>query len=131
MEPRFLSELIMLDDNGLPYTLYQALLYRCQLLNTVIEVPRKFKTDLASIPRGLWNVLPKSAKYDKAAVVHDFLYGQGKTGNRFVTRQEADAVLREAMKVCGVGPKTCFAIYWGVRVGGVLTWRNYRKNDKE
>lgn len=38
-----------------------------------IIVPKGFKTDLASIPRLLWVAFPKNGKYQKAAILHDYL----------------------------------------------------------
>lgn len=39
----------------------------------IIEVPAGYVTDFASIPRGLWNLIPPWGRYRKAAVVHDWL----------------------------------------------------------
>lgn len=38
-----------------------------------ILVPKGFKTDLASIPRFIWSFLPPNGKYQKAAILHDYL----------------------------------------------------------
>lgn len=102
----------------------------------VVSVPEGFVTDFASIPRVLWNVLPPTGGYGKAAVVHDWLYQQrgvqcalpnGQTVVRYVDRAEADATLLEAMVVLGVGRVTRQLIYRGVRVGGWVTWNRYRR----
>lgn len=79
-----------------------------------IEVPKGFVTDFASIPRVLWNVLPPTGGYGKAAVIHDLLY---RTAG-LATRPEADSILLEAMTALGVGRLTRYTIYSGVRVGG-------------
>ena len=50
--------------------------------NIVVQVPKGFVTDGASIPRIFWVYLPRHGKYTKAAVVHDFLYN--KRGSIFV-----------------------------------------------
>lgn len=122
---RFRSTLIFEDPGGLPYILYRPLTYDSDILGRSIEVPNGFATDLASIPPGLWNILPKTGKYDAAAVVHDYLY-QFNT----CSREEADAVLLEAMTVCGVGGVKKRLIYWGVRLGGWKAWRAYREGTK-
>lgn len=98
------------------------LVYDCGVLNRTIEVPAKFVTDLASIPRILWNVLPPIGAYDAAAVVHDYLYAYNG-----VTRAQADSVLNEAMGVCNVDALQRSAIYAGVRVGGWKPWNEYRE----
>jgi hypothetical protein len=57
-------------------------------------------TDFASIQRAFWRVLPPPGKYNRAAVVYDFLY---RVATIPVTRAEADAVFRDAMEDLGVG----------------------------
>lgn len=118
----FRTPLVFQDDNGFPYTLVQPLSYESTLLAGLIVVPSGFKTDLASIPRGLWNILPKSGKYDRAAVIHDFLYQT----NRIASRAQADAVLNEAMAVCEVPTWQRWIIYSAVRLGGGSIWNRYR-----
>lgn len=128
--PRFITALDVRDDNGLPFTLLNPLRYVTNVdhLGT-FEVPAGFKTDYASIPRVLWNVLPPVGAYDKAAVLHDHLYQTGKLHGLKVSRGEADAILREAMEVCQVSRVVRWAIYSGVRLGGWRFWRQYRKKD--
>jgi hypothetical protein len=123
----FLSKLLFEDDGGLPFTLIHPLGYLSDRLNAPVIVPAGFKTDLASIPRPLWAVLPPVGKYDAAAVVH-FLYQQPQ-GAPHVNRADADAVLNEAMEACGVGRVARWTIYAGVRVGGWKIWGAYRKAD--
>ena len=118
----FTSKLVFEDDNGLPFTLTQPLTYYSDTTPTIV-VPAGFKTDLASIPRGLWNILPPVGGYDKAAVLHDFLYRNAPNN---CTRSFADGVLNEAMEVSGVGRFTRWAIYAGIRVGGWVVWNRYR-----
>jgi len=120
----FRSGLFVQDNDGLPYTLLFPLVYDSAILNRTITVPRGFNTDLASIPRVFWITLPKSGKYDRAAVVHDFLYA-----HNGVTRKQADDVLKEAMEVLGVGQWTRWKIYAGVRLGGMVPWNRYRREE--
>lgn len=125
LKAEFRSSLIVTDDFGLPYELYQDLVFFSAKLDREITVPKKFLTDLASIPMGLWNLLPKSGRYDRAAVIHDWLYA--KNG---CTRAEADAILKEAMEALGVGGVKIWMIYSGVRAGGWKSWGKYRERDK-
>lgn len=96
----------------------------------VVDVPVGFITDFASIPRLLWNVLPPTGLYGKAAVIHDKLYQTGYWMDGFtkqlVTRQMADETFLEAMEVLGVGWWTRYLIFWGVTFGGGKTWDGYR-----
>lgn len=82
-----------------------------------IKVPRGFETDLASVPRVLWNVFPPWDTYGPAAVVHDWLYW-----SQPVTRDEADAIFREAMSVLLVPRWKAWSIYLGVHLGGQHAW---------
>lgn len=137
MDPIFATKLQFQDDGGLPFTLLQGLVYGLTFAlggpAVMIEVPAGFKTDLASIPRGLWNVLPQTGKYDAAAVIHDFLYQKAPAwghGGPTTTRAGADRVLYEAMGVCGVPAWQRWVIYAGVRVGGGRIWDSYRAADR-
>jgi len=130
MAAGFISALRFEDHDGLPFTLIAPLSYVTLLLSAepmLITVPQGFATDMASIPRGLWNVLPPVGSYDRPAVVHDFLYQHG---DGSVSRAEADAVFREAMEVVGVGWWARQTIYWGVRLGGWRPWNRYRAQEK-
>jgi hypothetical protein len=46
--------------------------FASEVLERMIRIPAGCETDFASIPRVLWNVLPPTGSYGKAAVVHDF-----------------------------------------------------------
>jgi hypothetical protein len=83
-----------------------------------IKVPKNFITDLASVPRFLWNIFPPFGKYTKAAVLHDYLY-QNHSG---FTRKEVDKIFKEAMKVSGVNFFIRNLFYLGVRVFGKKAW---------
>lgn len=117
-------------DDGRNWQVLQNFYYRTDVMLWVdpvtktlrrdrIVVPAGFITDFASIPRVLWNILPPTGKYTKAAVLHDWLY---RTTN-LATRKQADDVLLEAMKVCGVSWWQRVAIYSGVRVGGMSSYK--------
>jgi len=85
-------------------------------------VPTGFKTDLASIPRVFWNILPPFGKYTEAAVLHDWLYR-----THLVPRPDADDVLLEAMELCRVPVWQREVIYWAVRLFGWLAWHNEQR----
>jgi hypothetical protein len=122
----FLTPLKLDDDgDGIVMTLDADLVYQSDLLGKTITVPRQFATDFASIPRILWNILPQHGPYDRACVVHDHLYRAGG-----VTQEQADNVLREAMKVCGCSWWQTFVIFRGVRIGGHVPFNRYREAEK-
>jgi hypothetical protein len=131
-------------DGPRRWRVYEAFTYRIGDPDSdqYIVVPKGFVTDLASIPRGLWNLFPPAGgQYDKAAVLHDYLYNGGciveireeldeygyyneTEHSLIVTRRLADHVLLEAMQVLGVGWFARSTIYAGVRVGGRRAWRD-------
>lgn len=126
--PAFYSKLIIEDDGGFPFKLATVLTYVTAIRNIgTFVIPIGFATDYASIPHILWNILPPVGRYDAAAVVHDYLYQNGKVWGHELTRANADAILNEAMGVLKVAPWQRRLIYAGVRVGGWVTWNRYRK----
>ena len=83
-----------------------------------------FETNLASIPRGLWNIFPPTGEYDIAAVIHDAAYNQflrTKDGARIHTvKHVADNLFHEALLACGVGKIKAKMMYLGVKAFGKL-----------
>lgn len=79
----------------------------------VIEVPAGFVTDLASVPRIFWTLLPPDGKYAKAAIIHDYLYD-----NALRTKKEADLIFLDGMTVLGVPKWKRTVMYWAVRMFG-------------
>jgi hypothetical protein len=134
--PMFVTPLHFEDPGGLPFTLIDTLIYGLTTAlgkpPVFISVPAGFPTDLASIPRLLWNVLPPVGRYDAAAVVHDYLYQRAPVfeHGQVTTRAGADAVLLEAMACCEVPTWQRWTIYLGVRVGGWLVWGRYRARER-
>ncbi|MBL8444792.1 MAG: DUF1353 domain-containing protein [Zoogloeaceae bacterium] len=82
-----------------------------------IEVPAGFITDLASIPRVFWPLVPVNGRHRAAAILHDFLYV-----TQPGTRAEADALFLEAMHVSGVRWSQRKVMHAAVRLGGGLAW---------
>lgn len=89
----------------------------------VITVPAGFVTDLASIPRLFWSVLPPHGRYAKAAIIHDYLYVEA-----IKTREYADKVFLEAMEVLGVSWVKRRIMYAAVRMFGAGNY-NRKSND--
>lgn len=87
-----------------------------------ISVPVGFETDMASIPRPLWAILPPFGRYMPAAIIHDYLY---MTQER--SRKQSDKIFKEAMKVLGVSWHRRNTMYWAVRAGGWVPWNKRAK----
>lgn len=84
--------------------------------NIIITVPENFRTDLASIPSICNIIVPKLGKYNKGAVIHDYLYSLCRLGK--FDRTISDAVFYEIMKVCGVRLTQRVLIYVILRLFG-------------
>lgn len=105
--------------DGRTRVLREAFGYRASTLPCTVMVPEGFKTDLASIPRAAWSLLPPIGKYEAAAVIHDWLYW-----SQELSREDADAVFLDAMIYSGVGRLTRWLIFRAVRTFGGFAWRN-------
>ena len=134
MKAEFLDELEgVFSRDGFHLTLTKPL--RAKLSNgDIIEVPKGFTTDFASVPRFFWRVLPPWGQYSKAAVVHDYLYANEKYSlpggyTVMVTQKYADELFLELMAVLGVSKAKRLAMYSGLRAFGFVAWNNHRKND--
>lgn len=82
-------------------------------LSDVISVPAGFVTDLASVPRVFWTLLPPDGKYAKAAIIHDYMYD-----NALRTKKEADLIFLDGMTVLGVPHWKRAIMYYAVRLFG-------------
>lgn len=89
---------------------------------SAVEIPKGFVTDLASVPRLLWSIFPKTGRYAYACIAHDYLYW-----TQSVSREEADSVLKAAMEDAKVDPVTVIGFYEIVRGFGESAWKQNRK----
>ena len=95
-------------------------------LQQVIYIPAWFVTDLASIPRAARVMVPKGETERIPALVHDYLYALHGEGLEAPSREEADEVLRDFCKMCGMGAIRRNLIYLAVRGFG---WTHYQESD--
>jgi len=149
---KFLSELQVKLKTGSDKTwvLLSPLGYHSDLINKDIWIPVKFEvddsskvvanallgdkksdeelfeTDFASVPRLplVYDLFGDRAHYE--SVPHDYLYC--KNSKPVVSRETADKIFLEAMKVRGKGWFVRSMMYAGVRVGG---WVAYHKRNVE
>jgi len=105
---------------GSRWKLHEPLEYRTPA-GEALTVPADFVTDLASVPRGLWNLFPPWDEYGPAAILHDWLYSKGER-----PRKAVDGIFLAAMKELGVSWWRRWAVYLGVRAGGWLAWKKHR-----
>lgn len=116
------------------WKLVEPLAYRTDVAGgRTIEVPAGYVTDFSSVPRIPIVFTLTGDCAHRAAVVHDYLYGQqGAIGDGYLplTRAQCDDVFHEAMAADGVDdfedeePEWRRALMWaGVRAGGWAAWR--------
>lgn len=85
----------------------------------VITVPGGFATDLATIPRIFWWLLPPQGAYERAAVLHDFGCVSLADGTCELSSRDVDGLFRRVMRESGVGLLTRWVMWCGVRWGAL------------
>jgi Protein of unknown function (DUF1353) len=117
---RFTTPLILMPDpNSGLYMTNRSFKYDIGFKGSghTIKVPKGFKTDLATIPRWAWSILPPhDPKYAAAAVLHDYLYTIRSENGDLYERRVADAIFYEAMLALGAGKLKAFIMYKSVRL---------------
>ena len=111
------------------WKLIRPFIYHSKLGGT-IEVPVNFISDGASIPRFAWIVVgsPWSGIFPYAAVIHDWGYH-----SQTMKRRKVDLIFLEAMRILGVSWWKRKVMFYAVRAGGWIPWRNkaYKKEVKK
>jgi hypothetical protein len=100
---------------------------------TYINVPKFFITDFASIP-SIFFFLPKWSRFNKAPVLHDYLYKTRILREKPITRKQADDIFLEAMLIDlrnhRTGKLIAYIEYFAVRAFAFLAWKNNLHNIK-
>jgi len=90
----------------------------------IIIVRPGYETDLASVPRLVWSVVPPDGKHSPAAVIHDILYS-----SEALPRDGCDEVFRLALEdTHGVSKAKAWTMWSAVRAGG---WTSEFKHTSE
>lgn len=90
----------------------------------MFSIPKNFETDLASVPRVLWTVLPPYGDHTIAAIAHDRIY---RCPSIMIPRNEADLMFKDLMIQYGVSSIKAELMYRGVQAFG---WTSYRERSK-
>lgn len=85
----------------------------------VFCIPDGFKTDLASVPRIFWALLPPDGTYERAAVLHDFGCASLRDGTCTLSSRDVDGLFCRVSREEGVGLLTRWALWTGVRWGAL------------
>lgn len=117
MKAGFLTELdARLLEGDKVWKLIAPLVYYSELLDCEITVPRRFCTDLSSVPRVPVAYWFWGGKAHREGVLHDYLYRID--SQPVVSRGLANAVFLEAMISRGKSRFVRNPMYWGVCIGG-------------
>lgn len=81
-----------------------------------VVIPEGFVTDFASTPRLLYPIFPPIGIYNKAAMVHDFLYS--KDCPLVIKRKNADLFFLQAMEVLETPRLIRKLMFFAVRLFG-------------
>jgi hypothetical protein len=87
--------------------------YETEDRSILINAPKGFVCDLASVPRIFHGLYKPQGKYGKAAIVHDFLCRE-----RFLPSKKVHKIFHEAMRADGVPKLRAWIMYTAVRIGG-------------
>lgn len=85
----------------------------------LINVPRGFISDGASVPQAFWSVFPPFGKYLEAAVVHDYIYV---SLCEWFTKEQADMVFKELLEVLRVSKLKRNTMFHFVSIFGKGNW---------
>ena len=85
----------------------------------VIHIPDGFPTDLATVPRVFWWLLPPTGVYERSAVVHDFGCVQLAEGTCLLSSRDVDGLFRRIAREGGAGFVTRWLLWTGVRWGAL------------
>jgi Protein of unknown function (DUF1353) len=115
----FLSDLEVQQVGDFDWKLVAPLIYQGR--TDVFEVPRGAETDFASVPFPFQWLIPKTGRYNKAAVLHDYLWRHMElTG---ISRSDADGVFRRALAELDVPFLRRWTMWAAVRVASLTRSR--------
>lgn len=87
-----------------------------------IVVPAGYITDLSSVPRYFWRIIPPHTTEARlGSVVHDWIYSHGW---REWSRKEADQLFYKLLLWQGMGMCKAWLMHKAVRLGGRGGWRS-------
>jgi hypothetical protein len=83
-----------------------------------IAVPARFPTDLASVPFFLVPIVSMYGCWNRAAIVHDYLYSRRGVlpCGRTLTRKQADRIFLNIAVADGTVPFVALVGYYGIRI---------------
>jgi hypothetical protein len=124
---KFLTELDAVCITDKIWCLDEPLIYESDTVG-MVEVPKGFYTDFASVPRLPIAYMAFGGRAHREAVLHDYGYRSDATPT--MTRKQVDDLFLEAMTERGKGWFTRYAMYWAVRIGAGGNWHRKKVADR-
>lgn len=120
--PVSLSRNIQTKDKWCRYTVNEEILIK--LTNgQYLVIPKGYQTDISSVPRLFWSLLPPDGDFALAAIIHDYLYE-----NKMFTRKFNDNEMLKWSKVLNGTIKISlhnidnYTRFYFVRLFGWIVW---------
>ena len=113
-------EIILKYKNGKKWELDEEIRHVLHNKEEII-IYRGFPTDLSSVPKFLWGVLPPYGDFLLASLVHDYLYTKNKSRGRKFADKEMLIVSNKTNK----NKIDNYIRYFGVRLFGWYYWKYY------
>ena len=92
----------------------------------LIVAKKYFITDLGSIPRIFWNIIPPLGPATLGYVIHDWLYS-----TQSFSRAQSDDCLLRLMGQFRVGWAARHTVYWALRACGWVAWNEDAKKGPQ
>ncbi len=115
----------LFQGDGLNFVLIDPLIYEIKRTGQVVTVPAGFVTDFASVPWYARSVINVLGRHSIPAIVHDYLYWEQRC-----TREEADAILKEAMAEYESSTFDQKVVYYAVTYGAGGAWNENAQDRK-
>lgn len=100
------------------WTLTEDLVYQGR--DETFTIEKHFPTDFASVPQIMQWLVPRTGKYSRAVVVHDFLCDSLFSGNSPVSARDADGIFRRILREERVPFVKRWLMWTGVRWGALF-----------
>jgi cellobiose-specific phosphotransferase system component IIC len=84
----------------MPFEVDGAFEFYSKIYDKTVRVTDHYRSNLASVPRIFWSIIPPVGRYSKATVIHDWLI-DNMSEHKF-TYHQINMIFKEAMKVLGV-----------------------------
>ena len=117
--------IIPLDEPGHFVLLYDwEVKFTMDKVKYKLHIPAQSTTDFASIPMIFQSFISPLSNTVYAAILHDYFYRNPLDPQaRAITRAEADRIFYWCMLARGVWKITAIGMYFGVRIGGMRSYR--------